>query len=145
MKIPEIVTLERIDYQTDGTYGEITIRGRDEFLLYTVERARGNNTPYTECIPEGVYICRKRWSDRFGFVYEVTDVDGRTHILIHVANKADQLQGCIGLGLRKGYLDGVKAVLDSRVAMEKFKDAIFDELFVLHIKQSEMKKETIDV
>lgn len=49
-------------------------------------------------IPSGVRCCVKRWSKKYGWHYHVTDVEGRTWILIHFGNYKDDTSGCILLG-----------------------------------------------
>lgn len=49
-------------------------------------------------IPSGVRCCVKRYSKKYGWHYHVTDVEGRTWILIHVGNFMDDTTGCILLG-----------------------------------------------
>jgi hypothetical protein len=49
-------------------------------------------------IRAGVYCCEKRWSKKYGWHYHVTDVEGRTWILIHVGNYKTDTTGCILLG-----------------------------------------------
>ncbi len=133
-----IATIERHSYIPGyGTFGELTICGTN-IKLATVERAWENNQPNISCIPEGIYICKKRMSPKFGFTFEVTHVPDRTHILFHIGNGPDNFQGCIGLGMRLGYMSGLLAVLNSKEAIEQFKDAISpQEEFALQIRQVE--------
>ena len=49
-------------------------------------------------IPAGQYICKFRWSSKFGWHFHVTDVKDRSWILIHIGNYYTQIQGCILLG-----------------------------------------------
>ncbi len=130
------VTLLRRAYMAFGTFGELLIASPNgNVRLVTVERPWESNRKFLSCIPEGVYICRKRISGRFGITYEVTQVPGRSHILFHVGNRPEDFQGCIGLGMRFGYVDGVWAVRESRLAINEFKEAIFSETFTLKLKQ----------
>lgn len=117
-----------------GTFG--VLYGPDgSALLYTGELPRdaGNisvgNERGTDCIPAGTYVCEVVESAKFKAVggrgYHVTDVPGRTGILIHPGNwcgdkskglKSD-VEGCILLGMSIGYMDGQRAVTDSRAAV----------------------------
>jgi len=111
------VLLERFLYHPKGTLGSLTIDGE---RFYSVERPWQNNTPNVSCIPEGDYLVVWRTSPKFGLTWHITDVPERTHILIHVANFPEDVQGCIGLGTD---LMGDKvAVSSSRVAVERFEE-----------------------
>jgi len=74
-------------------------------------------------------------------MYLVEAVDKRTGIRKHSANlmgdikkgfKA-QLNGCISLGERLGWIDGQKAVLLSAPAMRRFENLMGGKPFVLEI------------
>lgn len=116
-------------YHPDATLGELIIGSK---TLVTVERPWAENKPNISCIPEGLYNVERVKSPKFGDVWEVKDVTGRTHILFHSANRAKELQGCIAPGLT---LNGL-AVQGSRDAMR-----VIDEQcsginsFKLHITQ----------
>jgi len=111
------VLLERFLYHPKGTLGSLTVEGE---RFYSVERPWQNNAPNVSCIPEGDYLVVWRTSPKFGLTWHITDVPERTHILIHVANFPEDVQGCIGLGTD---LMGDKvAVSSSRVAVERFEE-----------------------
>lgn len=96
------------------TLGQCTY---DDYFWYTVERPWLNNQLRISCIPEGTYIMRRYDSPRFGHdMWEVTDVPYRTYILIHKANWARKLLGCIGLGMEL-WDNGVG---NSRIAINEF-------------------------
>jgi len=92
-----------------GTFGVLTFGGR---TVRTIELPWRNNRVQRSCIPPGVYRCQIVHSPRFGRVYGVTNVPGRSAILIHSANLAGdvamgyttQLQGCIAPCLRVGVM-----------------------------------------
>lgn len=109
--------LERFAYSPFGTFGRLTGKGLD---VFTVERPWDANKPFVSCIPEGIYTCKRVQSPKFGNTFEVTRVPHRSHILFHVANTADDLQGCIGLGEQLGALGGKWAILSSRNALSRF-------------------------
>ena len=87
-------------------------------------------------------------SPRFGFVYGVKNVPGRSHVLIHSANLGGdvdmgwqtQLQGCIapamGLGAMK-LNDGrfQRCGVVSRTALRKLMDWADSKPFILEISQ----------
>lgn len=90
-----IVTLERYAFLADAVIGILTA-GR--FRCHTLERPWKNNERFDSCIPDGVYQCRPFDGARFRGVVEVTDVPDRSSILIHAANYAYELEGCIAVG-----------------------------------------------
>lgn len=120
-------TLTRFDIEGgDGTFGRFE-------RWATMEDDWLGNRPFVSCIPSGEeYLCRRRMYNKGGYeVFEVTGVPGRSLILIgHYANTEEDVQGCIGLGLKLGVLlktdedNGERrhklAVLSTRVASKEF-------------------------
>ena len=109
------IILKRFCYHPQGTLGVIDFAGE---RFYTIERPWRENKPYVSCIPTGSYMMRRRESPRFGETWHVLDVEDRTHILIHVANFPNDVQGCIGLG--KKLMNDRIAVASSKAAMKDF-------------------------
>lgn len=100
--------------QTEGT-----LKGKD-IDLKTIELPWKDNKRRESCIPEGIYIVTPRRSTKYGLHFEVKDVRNRDSILIHVANYARELLGCIAPGLshkdidKDGNLDNVS----SKIALD---------------------------
>jgi len=90
-----LAILERRAYLPFCTMGVLTYNGRS---LVTIEKPWLENVPYLSCIPEGVYTCKRYSSERFPNTFEITDVEGRTHILFHAGNTAKDVVGCVALG-----------------------------------------------
>ena len=84
---------------------------------FSVERPWCDNKANLSCIPDGDYVLQRTNSPKFGECWEVADVEGRTHILIHVANWPMDVQGCIGLGM---------SVLEDFAGVAKSRDAVRD-------------------
>jgi hypothetical protein len=109
--------------------------------FFTLELPWRDNQKNISCIPAGEYDVTIRISPRFGRVYWVLKVEGRTYILIHSGNWAGDVSkdlnthtnGCILLGMKRGYLAGQRAVLMSRTAIRKFMDRLDGANFKLHI------------
>ena len=100
----------------DRTLGKLIV---DNKSFYTIENPWKDNIPYTSCIPEGEYKLIRVNSPKYGpNMWEVSRVPGRSHILIHIANTASNVTGCIGLGM--GLYGDLAGVATSRVAIEKF-------------------------
>ena len=95
-----IARLVRGPSTDQGTFGVLTFGTRS---VRTLELPWRDNRRQRSCIPPGAYDCGMVRSPRFGRVYGVADVPDRSHILIHAANLAGdvdagwhtQLHGCI--------------------------------------------------
>lgn len=86
-------TLKRT-YLTLATHGELFYK--QEKIAETIELPWKQNQQRISCIPEGIYVLRKRYSEKFKWHYVLVSVPNRTGILIHPANNAPkELQGCI--------------------------------------------------
>ena len=110
----------------EGTSGTLTVtNGNSAITLKTLELPWKENKSQVSCIPTGTYTCKITNSPKFGKVYNVQNVEGRSNILIHAGNvagdtskgyKSDVL-GCILVGLKDGELDNQTGVLNSRQAL----------------------------
>lgn len=122
------LTLKRIGTDNDGTYG-VLMDGNKPVML-TLEESWKGNVPKESCIPDGMYLCRRVRSPHFGETFEVTNVEGRSHILFHAGNTEIDTLGCILLGSEwgaietkdddSGEVEMQTAVLESRKAFNKF-------------------------
>lgn len=103
-----LLSLIRTDDTADGVFGEMHIPagpGGPALTLHTVEDDNLQNRRGVSCIPAGLYLLRRTMFYRHGYeAFEVTGVPGRSRILIHVANTENDVEGCIGVGLRRGVL-----------------------------------------
>jgi hypothetical protein len=121
-----------------GTEGVLTTEG---FFCKTLELPWRNNKRNVSCIPDGEYKVAIRQSPRFGTVYHVKEVTGRTYILIHSGNFAGDkskgykthVNGCILLGKKHGFLGEQRAVLNSRITIRKFMNFMQYEPFTLYV------------
>lgn len=121
--------LMRTTSKENGTFGHMHLP--DGTVICTVEQPWNDNKVGHSCIPAGTYTLRKRTSGvvertthgEFKEGWEVTDVPGRTYIMIHVANWPTDVEGCIGVGRQIIQLEGREAVSNSlntfRKLMEK--------------------------
>ena len=112
-----MITLERLAYLPNCTIGRL-LAGDNAWA--TIERPWINNKPYVSCIPEGVYYCGKYSSAKYPKTYEIENVVNRTYILFHIANRARNVKGCVGLGKRISSSD--YSVVDSTIATNEFID-----------------------
>lgn len=124
-----IFSLVRSDYLPHCTLGKLHIDGH---LFATIERAQSGDHP---CIPEGTYKLVPHKSPKFGdvyafvggscFEYSVPEGhEGRCLILLHPANLASELLGCVAPGLSHGVIGQDKAVLNSRAAMAAIREML---------------------
>lgn len=133
------LTLRRLETSDEGTFG---IMECDGFTYATLELPWRDNQQEISCIPPGTYRCTWEMSPSRGHeTYRLVNVPGRSGVLIHPANwggdeakgfKA-QIKGCIALGISQSVLDGQKAVISSRAAVEKFEKAMGKDAFDLEI------------
>ena len=120
-----------------GTFGLLTA---GTFYCYSLELNDHGNVVGKSCIPTGTYPAELHESPKFGKVYRLKDVPGRTEILIHHGNygadegygKSDT-DGCILLGNAIGEIAGQKALLASRDALARFMHELDGEPFDLTI------------
>ncbi len=95
------LTLVRTEILPDGVFGQL--RGPARTTLCTMEDDWRDNAPRISCIPSGVYVLQRTIYHKHNYeTFEVTGVPGRSRILIHPANTEEDVEGCIGVGLRRG-------------------------------------------
>lgn len=135
----ERVQLIRHDASDQGTFGQISYKG---FVRFTGELPDRDNQSNISCIPKGTYKVKWTKSPRLKrYTYEVVDVPNRGGIRFHSSNLMGdaskgykvQLQGCISLGEKLGYIDKQKAILLSRQAIRHFELIMNKESFILEI------------
>lgn len=132
--------LRRTENTPDGVFGQLFGDAQhtepDNLtspVLYTMEDDWKNNQRRESSIPAGTYTIRRTVFQRHGYeTFEITNVPGRDRILLHTANSEEDVEGCVGLGLRRGYLDvpdedatghpvtHKRAVLESKAAFTRF-------------------------
>lgn len=100
--------------------------------MYTLELPWRDNQVKVSCIPVGEYECALVDSPKFGKVYGVAKVPGRSHILIHYGNYPSNTDGCILLGM----FHDVDFVGNSRKAFGQFMEEMAGEPFQLIIRQA---------
>lgn len=119
-----VAALRRLQSSLQGTFGLLdTPLG---FRCCTIELPWDDNRRSLSCIPAGAYDVAWTYSPAFGrFMYVLLNTAPREGIRIHAGNLAGDVRagfrthfaGCIGLGLRFGFLDGQRAVLQSAPAV----------------------------
>ena len=125
------IVLQRWAYHPDATLGIIKF---SDIEFWSVERPWLDNKPNISCIPVGEYELKWRESPKFGPTWQLEDVPGRTPILIHAANFAYQLQGCIALGT--DLMGDTIAVANSRKAVNLFEEVTEGGEWVLKVENA---------
>lgn len=114
--------LERFCYSPLGTFGHLYLPG---LSLFTVERPWEGNRPFVSCIPVGRYPLLSTTFFRKGYrTVEIGSVPGRDRILVHVANVAEEVEGCVGVGRALGSLERTWAVTRSQEAFDLFRTTV---------------------
>lgn len=128
----KIVTLIRNWDNGVQTLGDLQTLG---FACKTLERPWKNNQKNISCIPKGTYNCKRIFSLRFGYVYEIQGVLNRTGVLLHPGNYFFDVEGCILLGDKYGDLnkDAYADILNSKVTLKRFEDLLAGKEFTLKI------------
>lgn len=88
--------LIRVGQGAKGTFG--VLRYGEVPFAVTLELPWLDNAQQRSCIPVGTYRCRRIHSPKFGDVFEVMDVPGRSNILFHRGNRLIDTEGCILVG-----------------------------------------------
>lgn len=131
------VTISREASTQNGTFGIVTLP--DGSKMHSLELPWKDNEPRVSCIPPGTYPCAIKNSPKFGTVYRVNDVPGRSEILFHAGNsagdasrglKADSL-GCILLGYGRSRRGNQDIITDSRSAVKAFNEKLGGKPFTL--------------
>ena len=114
---------------TDGAkwvYGVADIDGVP--FAVSMELPWNGNRRNISCIPSGIYKAIKTKSPKFGTVWMLDGVPGRSLILIHKANVAiRELQGCIAVGEKFDLLAGEDAILESKHAFDELMEKTKNE------------------
>jgi hypothetical protein len=137
------VTIHRRDEGDQGTFS--ILEGPRGFLCHTLELPNRGNKSNISCIPTGLYDVVIRKSKKYGKVYHIQDVKGRTFILIHSGNVAGDVAkgwhthsaGCILMGKYRGVLKcngrSQRAVLCSKPTIREFVELMGYKPFKLRI------------
>lgn len=113
-----IATLTRGPSTDQGTFG--VLRFGDQ-QVHTLELPWRDNLRQRSCVPLGEYECRMVRSPKFGNVYKLLSVPGRSDVLIHPANFAGnvdlgwttELHGCIAPCHRVGAMRNKAGVMQA--------------------------------
>lgn len=112
------IRVKRIWSNDTGTFGVMCDTGGP--FAVTVELPWRNNAVRVSCIPAGLYSIDRVKSPKFGNTFGISNVEGRTHILLHRANTIDDLLGCIGVAEAFNVVNGVRGVTESAKGFAEF-------------------------
>lgn len=114
----EILMLElwRLVQNNKETMGVLLFN--DTLVCFAIELPWKENKKNISRIPSGEYPIKKEPNHKKGKIFRLYDVPERDGVLIHSANIADELEGCIAPGLQIGKLKGENAVLASKAAVD---------------------------
>ena len=131
-----LLRLKQNDTQTLGRF--FAFDGLNKvFECVTLELPDRQNKTAISRVNAGKYICKRRWSRKYGNHYILLGVAGREYILIHFGNFYKNTKGCLLFGLDFVDIDndGYKDITSSRRTMEK----------LVHIMPEEFELNIIDV
>ena len=123
-KVKELI-LVRFQEIKDATLGLLLPVDKGLPYCYTLENRWLDNQRNTSSIPTGEYTCQRterRFTGGGTFLpvtYEVLDVPGRSGILFHPGNTADDTEGCILTGTSCVSFRDRPGVRDSRAAFRR--------------------------
>ena len=129
LPLVEIIRVENI--LSAGTFGVLKLNGRA--FCVTLERPWLNNKPFVSCIPCGCYLMSRVKSDKYGWTYEVLDVEGRTLIRFHWGNWYTDSKGCVLVGQSYAkissskYPDGKRGISNSKNTFYEFIKQLHDD------------------
>jgi len=141
-------------YHPDFTAGVIPF---EDQVIYTVERPwiqddteeHRAGKPFESCIPEGIYELLRFDRSNGDRVWSISNPDlgvfvakdqmlydtDRYACLVHAANRADQVVGCVAPGLGALHRSGGYSVMHSREAMEALESCL---AYVTHLEIKEL-------
>lgn len=139
VKLRRVVAV-RYEESDHGTFSKWVYDGK---IFDAIELPDRNNVSNLSRIPAGTYVVKMTNSPKFGKVYHITDVKGRSHVLQHGGNYAGDStmnlrtdsHGCILMGLARGIANGQKAILNSRTALRRFIEMMGGTDFELEIRE----------
>lgn len=111
-----LLRVEKNEKQTLGRFYIFNERGKLVFHCFTLELPDLKNAKNVSRIPAGDYEVIPRHTPKRGAHFHITNVPGRTWILIHSGNYYRDIQGCILPGSQWVDIDGdgYKDVINSR-------------------------------
>lgn len=135
-EVKPIALLKRIESNDKQTLGDLTISYKGKtFNCKVLEPAWKNNQKNISCIPKGLYRVKPHYSEKFGSVYWVQDVENRSYIYFHSGNSYKDTLGCLLVGDNYSDIDkdGYKDVINSRKTLDKMLKFLENKEMILSI------------
>jgi len=129
--------LERQEFTDKQIIGSIYVDG--DFICYSLERPWLDNAANISCIPEGIYDLQyhkyKGRLDTYALIGKTVShypsEKARNLILIHPANRVEELQGCIATGTDKKDGDMVMSIKAHKKLMNAVKSKNITKITIL--------------
>lgn len=102
----EILRIQEDDKQTISKFIVFDEWNCEVAQGYILELPDKQNQVRISRIPEGEYVCVKRYSDKYKDHFHILDVPGRSYILIHIGNYKGDTKGCLLPGQSIVDIDG---------------------------------------
>ena len=109
------------DSEQMGVFGRLLLNGSQ--IAYSVEQTWRDNEPFISCVPAGRYEVEAYDSPKYGETWSLKNLaldvgvfEGQARryaILIHPANVASELKGCVAFGRDLGMIGREWAVMNS--------------------------------
>lgn len=114
------------------TTGQFVLIDGDELIFQckTLEPQYNDNEENNSCIYAGDYIVIPHVSNKYGKCLKITDVFGRSEILIHWGNFRKNTLGCILVGEEFKDIDGdgLKDITNSKNTFNELMELITDDI-----------------
>jgi hypothetical protein len=129
-----ILFRNRFDDYTTGFFKDLHV--------FTVELPDRDNAPNVSCVPFGDYVIRKHNSPKFGKCLKVFDKDGvsevsgRSEILIHAGNTTSDTEGCILPCVKISFETGSAFGENSKIALTTLISFVGDDDVGLTIRSA---------
>ncbi len=117
-----------------ATLGLLKIVGIKHDPIFTLENPL-RETSVDSRIPPGTYTCKAYNSENHHDCWELTNVPGRSNILIHYGNTEADTLGCIIVGLAAGSISEVPRVNGSKDAMKLLRSLLIGEFVITVIDE----------
>ena len=125
------ITLTRIRSEDNHTVGILEAVGEK---FYTLEKPWKENEQNVSCVPAGFYEFGPFDGNKYKKVWEIKDVPDRSFILLHAGNIVEHTQGCVLVGLGLHTDTKGTSVVESKAAIERLRELMFNESGVIEIK-----------
>ena len=114
-----------------GTFGMLLVNTKS--FCVSLEPPDLLNALNASSIPAQQYMVEMFESPKYGWVYEIKNVPGRTNCLFHAGNVDEHTEGCILIARKFGVLGDDRGILCSGETLTEFHNTLNFEPFHLTI------------